>query len=211
MTTVAHRSVKCSVCGKNSKHAVLASTNAFGSMDLDTRPPEMQRSTMSYWIMECPHCGYVASSLENPVHFEKKYLDTAEYKGFSGIPPVSELAQQFVHKARISMKQEHYVEAFWDYLHATWASDDAQDETWQAELRMFSLQMMEKFSDKDMEDHYRVLRADLLRKTRQFDLLMQEYANVRFENELLNKIVQFEILKAQEKDTATYTVDEIQL
>jgi hypothetical protein len=42
-----------------------------------------------------------------------------------------------------------------------------------------------------MEDRYRVLRADLLRKTRQFDLLMQEYANVRFENELLNKIVQF--------------------
>lgn len=38
---------KCAVCGKESEQITLASTNTFGSPDLDLRPPEMKRSTMS--------------------------------------------------------------------------------------------------------------------------------------------------------------------
>jgi hypothetical protein len=209
MTTLSHDSVKCSVCGKNSKHAVLASTNAFGSMDLDTRPPEMRRSTMFYWIMECPHCGYVAGSLKEPFPLDKSYLETPEYKNFAGTPPLSELAQKFARKARIAEKGEHFAHAFWDYLHAAWASDDEQDEAWQLEFRLLALQVMEKFSDREMGDNERVLRADLLRKTGQFEVLLKEYEHMRFENELLNKIVQFQVSKARAKDTATYTVSDV--
>ena len=209
MTRIAQETVKCSVCGKESKQPALLSSNTSGSMDLDARPPEMQRSTMPCWVSECPHCGYVASSLENPIRCDAEFLKTAEYRNFSGAPPVSELAQRFVRRARISLREANYARAFWDYLHAAWASDDKKDATWQIELRILALQMMEKFGDQDMNDHYRIIRADLLRKTRQFGRLLQEYEHVRLENDLLHKILQFQIVKAKNKDTATYTVKDV--
>lgn len=61
-TTVPHHSV-CGVCGGISEQTGLQSTNAFGSPDLDLRPPEMERSTMCYWVQTCPQCGYCASDI----------------------------------------------------------------------------------------------------------------------------------------------------
>ena len=208
MTSFYDETVKCSVCGQDSEQYGLMSTNAFGSPDLDTRPPEMKRSTMDFWLQECPHCGYVASSLEKAINCEIGYLSSSEYKDFPASSPVSELAQRFVKKARIAAKGEDYLEAFWGYLHAAWASDDEEDETWQIELRKSAIQMMEKFNDEEMADNYRLIRVDLLRKTRQFERLLQEYENMRFEDELFNQILRFQILKAKDKDTATYTVIE---
>ena len=50
MTTLDERTSTCAICGGRSKQTVVASTNARGSPDLDLRPPEMQRSTMPYWV-----------------------------------------------------------------------------------------------------------------------------------------------------------------
>ena len=129
MTMPSWTTVICSVCGNESTEKGLLSTNTMGYMDLDTRPAEMQRSTMDYWINECPHCGYVACSLEEPLNCDKEYLSSSEYKNLTDTPPISELAQRFIRKARISAKKAEYVEACFDYLHAAWASDDEYDET----------------------------------------------------------------------------------
>lgn len=63
MTTLASTSKKCLVCGTVSQFSALQSTNSFGYSDLDFRPAEMKRSTMPYWIQECPCCGYVSSDI----------------------------------------------------------------------------------------------------------------------------------------------------
>ncbi|MBR4908658.1 MAG: hypothetical protein IKZ43_06585 [Acidaminococcaceae bacterium] len=46
MTTMFRQKYKCAVCGAEQEFYGIASTNSFGSPDLDLRPPEMQRSTM---------------------------------------------------------------------------------------------------------------------------------------------------------------------
>ena len=209
MTTVFKKTEKCSVCGEDSQQSVVGSASSFGSMDLDMRPSEMLRSAMRYWIKECPHCGYTANSLVKPIKCDKEYLKSPEYKDFPDPSPISTLARQFARKARISIKEADYVGASKAYMNAAWASDDERDETWQSEFRMLVMQMMERFNEKEMDDNQRVLRADLLRKTRQFERLIQEYENVSFENDFLNKIARFQILKAKDKDTATYTVKDI--
>ena len=64
MTSSRFRQVICSACGTSSRQQVLLSTNSFlGSPDLDLRPPEMERSTMSLWLQECPNCGFVSGDL----------------------------------------------------------------------------------------------------------------------------------------------------
>jgi endogenous inhibitor of DNA gyrase (YacG/DUF329 family) len=81
MTSYGSKTVKCSVCGQDSEQGIIMSTNSFGSMDLDMRPPEMERSSMDLWLQECPHCGYVANSLETPIGFAlgREYLSTSDY------------------------------------------------------------------------------------------------------------------------------------
>jgi hypothetical protein len=56
--------VGCHVCGKASPQFGIGSTNAYGYADLDSRPPEMRRSTIGYWVHRCPVCGCCAADLE---------------------------------------------------------------------------------------------------------------------------------------------------
>ena len=209
MTTISRIEETCAACGKNSKRTELNSTNTIEAMDLDTRPGEMMRSTMGLWVAECPHCGYAAKSLDQPPICGKEFLDTPEYKEFTDAPPKSKLAMRFIKKARISEKAGKCVEAFLDYLHAAWDSDDCRDEVWMTQARLRALEMMDRFSEREMNDDRRILRADLLRKTRQFDRLAREYGNMRLENEFLSKILSFELQLAAKGDAGTYRVDQV--
>ena len=74
---------KCWVCGEMSEQAGLASTNRFGSPDLDLRPPEMERSTMEWWLEECPHCGYVANDLSEKTDITKDWLKNNQYSSMT--------------------------------------------------------------------------------------------------------------------------------
>ena len=65
MTTIMEFNQTCAVCGETSLQPVISSTSTWGYPDLDLRPAEMQRSSMFAWLVECPHCGYVAAKLEN--------------------------------------------------------------------------------------------------------------------------------------------------
>ena len=73
MTKIFQSTRTCFVCGAKSKHMDLASSNSYGSPDLDLRRPGMIRYTMGQWVQECPDCGYVARDLEekNPLGKDK--------------------------------------------------------------------------------------------------------------------------------------------
>ncbi|GAG60973.1 unnamed protein product [marine sediment metagenome] len=75
MTTYYEKEIICAICKNKSTYEMTSSFNAFGSCDLDTRPPEMQRSTMQYWTQRCPDCGYCAIDIsvseENMVEIVK--------------------------------------------------------------------------------------------------------------------------------------------
>jgi hypothetical protein len=177
-------------------------------MDLDTRPPEMERSTMSYWIQECPHCGYISYSLENVLECEAQFLESSDYRDIPHPKPVSSLAWQFIKKGKISERCALYEEALFDYLHAAWASDDIGDTYWQTELRLLALKMIESIVQEERTENMMVLRADLLRKTRQFDTLIKEYSGKSFSEDIIDKIIAFQIAKAHEKSIQTFTVED---
>ena len=104
MTIIRNFDQKCSVCAKSSPQPVLTSTNSFGYPDLDLRPPEMQRSTMGTWIHECPHCGYVAGSLEEESDISEDFLKGDEYLTCEGLDFKSDLSKLFFRSYLISMR-----------------------------------------------------------------------------------------------------------
>lgn len=135
MTTIIKHQVKCAVCGHENEESVVTSTNRKGYMDLDTRPPEMERSTICYRVWECEECGYVAEHLSDPFPLPAAFLQSGQYLGFGGQVPICGLTAKFIKKARIACEMKDYYIAFSDYLGAAWAADDSRDDYWQKESR----------------------------------------------------------------------------
>jgi hypothetical protein len=124
MTTFASTTITCGACGHNFAHDDLSSTNRFGSMDLDLRPPEMERSTMQAWLQQCPNCGYSAvdASTFDPRH--RAVLESPEYRQHltnSGLPP---LAAKFICAGLLAEAAGQLEEAGLSYLRSAWVMDD---------------------------------------------------------------------------------------
>jgi hypothetical protein len=79
MTTLHKQKIECAVCGTETEYTGIGSTSAFGSMDLDTRPPELERSTIFAWVQRCPECGYCASDVSQAPRHAASLVRSSEY------------------------------------------------------------------------------------------------------------------------------------
>src|SRR6266487_3360228 len=125
MTTFAQHSVACGNCGHLFTHQTIASTYTFGSPDLDTRPPELQRSTMHAWIQRCPSCGYCSRDV---AEFDPRFrpvMEGAEYGSQLADSRYPALASTFVCAGMLAAAGGRRADAGWAYLHAAWTLDDA--------------------------------------------------------------------------------------
>lgn len=197
----------CAVCGEASKQTVLLSTSAFGYGDLDYRPPEMERSTMCWWVQECPHCGYVAPSLKKTTTIDPAFLQSAEYLSCAGRELVSPLAKSFFRQYLIALKEEQWEDAYYAVLYAAWACDDCGDKDHAVACRKLALELMEQLPDGSQPER-QVQRADLLRRAGLFSAVLQEYRPEAFTEERLQKILRFQLQKAREQDADGYTIED---
>ena len=126
MTTYATETVVCGACSHIFAHRALASTNSFGSPDLDTRPPPMRRSTMDAWIARCPSCGFVSRDFKN---FDDKFrgvLSSAPYRAQLADTRFPVLASTFICGAMLAEAIGRRKESGWAHLQAAWVLDDAK-------------------------------------------------------------------------------------
>ena len=127
MTLPMQTSSTCYICQNISTHMILASTNRFGAPDLDLRPPEMERSTMSWWIQECPYCGYVASDISCATTVTEEWLKSEAYRSCENVTFKFALAEKFYKQYLIAIQEGKHRTAFYADLHAAWVCDDAHD------------------------------------------------------------------------------------
>jgi uncharacterized Zn finger protein len=128
MTTFASQSVACGNCGHVFTHQTLASTITFGSPDLDTRPPELQRSTMHAWVQRCPSCGYCSRDVAEFDHRLRPVVESAEYRSQLTDVAYPELTSTFICAGMLAEATGQEVEAGWAYLHAAWTLDEANND-----------------------------------------------------------------------------------
>jgi hypothetical protein len=127
MTTMFQEEKSCAICGAKSEHTGIASTNSFGSPDLDLRPPEMRRSTMAYWVQECPVCGYAHGSIEEEVPEADTTIASDAYRAVTAGPLHDSLTGRFLKASIISEGASDPGVAANYALWAAWAADDAGD------------------------------------------------------------------------------------
>jgi len=128
MTTIYREDVTCSVCGHQSETMVIGSTNEFGSSDLDFRPPEMMRSTIPYWLHECPSCGCSADDLADVDPRVPNVVRNPAFRSMrSGLGELSDSARKFRTATFIACELGDYAGAFLRALHEAWVHDDEGD------------------------------------------------------------------------------------
>lgn len=194
MTTMANQSYACSVCGGATSFPTVMSTNAQGSVDLDLRPPEMQRSTMSTWVQTCPFCGFAAPAIDRPTGVTRAWLSFPEYAGLTevtgdapkaSLPP---LAREFFLAHKCHLADGMIDQAIDNLICGAWDCDDAGEGAagFARNFRLLAADLMEQMleelgkpgegeSPEDEQKRQQVVlgirlrSTDLLRRARDFD------------------------------------------
>ena len=128
MTTTRVQTIACAVCATRSVHTLLTSSGAYGSYDLDLRPPPLLRHTMNLWLQQCPTCRYVNDRLDHRLGDAAAIVYSPEYRAIAQLDQEPELVQRFKRHALLLADQP--LLSARALLHAAWVCDDH----WQPEL-----------------------------------------------------------------------------
>jgi hypothetical protein len=217
MTTISSENKTCAVCRQTSKHVVLRSTNTLGQHpDLDTRPPEMLRSTIQWWVQTCPSCGYCYSDISQANKAADKVVESEQYKKQLNDTRYPKLANAFLCLAMIHEADKGYREAGWACIHAAWACDDEGPGGCAQECRKKALVFIEKTrslnqkftSQPGAED---AITVDLLRRSGQFELALStcEEALKKETDDTILGVLRFEKALIGKRDSGQHTMAEI--
>jgi len=215
MTTLYPENLKCAVCGAEAKYTQIGSTNELGSPDLDTRPPEMRRSTMFAWVRRCPECGYCASDIGQATAQAAALVRSTEYSRQLADATYPELANRFLCKALIEEQSEDLVAAAWSLIHPAWACDDAQKDgparscrSKVADMVGTALDSGQRITDQEAADI--AIRVDLLRRAGRLDEASELIQRQRpyIGEDIIPKILAFQERLIERGDLSCHTIAE---
>ena len=215
MTTIVHREARCGLCATQSEFLVLASTNRMGSPDLDTRPPEMERSTMRTWVQRCPNCGYCASDVAAPRPEAAAVVSTREYKRQLQDPSYPELANSFLCRALIESACGDYSAEAWAFIHAAWVCDDTEHLEQAIVCRQRAAEAIARAEEHgqqltEQEGAGTAILVDLLRRSGRLDEARRAIAEHRgtIADEIILRVLDFQMWLIDQDDESCHTIAE---
>ena len=216
MTTLFTEKIICSICNQNNDQDVIGSSSSFGSMDTDTRPPEMERSTMPFWVQECINCGYCSTDLSNRIDDSEKHIKQEEYINIRNNEGYPELARQFLCNAYLLKESKEFENAGYRYLNAAWVCDDIKIKPKSIICRKEALKMFElniennELSDDDISSK-RLLMTDIARRAEMFEQA-DYHKNDGYDkttDDFLLKIFNFQEKLIRKKDSGCHNLEEV--
>jgi len=217
VTTIFEQKVTCAICGNEQTVTELGSTSAFGSMDLDTRPPDLQRSTIGMWVHECKTCGFVSGELGESRPTDAGTVATSAYRAALATRDHHHSANRFVCRSMLDEAVGDLVSAGWRRLHAAWVCDDQQDVEAARLLRSEAVTLFERaraagaVAMKSVVGGDELLLADLSRRSSEFERGVQYCEAGLRHGELtpfVSELLRFERQFCEARDTACHTVGE---
>ena len=101
---------------------------------------------------------------------------------------------------------------FFHILSAVWACDDFDNKN-ASKMREIAIDLINQIIEDDEYQERKndnlLIKADLLRRSGQFEELIYQFKDIKFEDELYQQIIDFQIEKAGEKDDSCYTVGDV--
>jgi len=208
--------VKCSVCSFTSEQQVIAKTNILGgSTALDTRPPEILKSTINSQLQVCPKCGYCCHHLAQEYPQAAEVVKSKIYQTQLTNPEYPELANGFLCHAIIQKKVGEFAQAGWASLTAAWVCDDAHNDKAAQKSRQQAAALFQKAITKgeniDREPITKdVILIDIYRRCGDFDAANRICNNaLRQKSEGIPiKLLEYEHKLLRQQDKRCHTLEE---
>ena len=217
MTTIHRHDVTCSVCNHQSETMVIGSTNEFGAPDLDLRPPEMMRSTIHYWLQECPSCGCCAVDLAK---VDPRVPDVVRKPAFqvmrAGLGNLSESARKFRTAAFIACELGDYAGAFLRAVHEAWVHDDEKDSIRARAVRLDAVDFLHQVHRGGSRVYAEIgadeaVTVDLFRRAGEFDRAAAICSDVLSKpcSAEVRAVLEFQRRLCDRRDASCHTMDEV--
>ncbi len=214
-TRIEQESVRCAVCETVTEFDVVTHASETGAPDLDTRPPEPMRGTISRWVQQCPSCGYCAPTIARAPSKAARIVKTAGYRAVFEDPTLPPLARRFQCASVVLELAGPVVDAGWQSVYAAWACDDAGDRAGGVHCRERAVELFDRaiaagftLSDEGGDDA--AIMVDLLRRAHRYEAAI-ERAEAALETRRpagVVAILAFETVLARRGDDAAHTVRE---
>jgi hypothetical protein len=218
MTRLDHDSCVCAVCGDVRLHTLVSSSNQLGPPDFDTRPAEMLRGTLLFWVTECMSCGYAAPGIQAADARAIPIVRSVEYQHFRSNPGVREDARRFACYAFLLEKIEQFADAGWAWLHTAWMCDDRDDPDGARHARAEAIRLWKRgksagqsFMEKQIEEF--ALVTDVLRRTGDFDAAREACLEALTLDKIpvpVEDMLRRQLTLIQQKDTAAHSMAELE-
>ncbi len=215
MTLPYYDDVICAVCGTKNSISGLMSTNAMGPSDLDTRPPEMERSTMEYWVQCCGKCGYCADDLSDGKKNSSWLIDTPEYHLTLNEENYPALANHFRCLSLINETDGEYAKAAWASLHGAWVCDDADLLEQSYTCRINAIKLFKEAEDNqdefsNQEGIVGIVLIDMLRRVGKFEEASREITKRQrqIDDPALLRILIYQAILVGKHDRLCYVIPE---
>jgi hypothetical protein len=216
MTIFYRDTIKCQNCGKTSDHERVCSTNAFGSADLDTRPPEMARSTIHAQVQRCPHCNYCAADISETTPDPSGCVQSEAYQNQLKSTEYPNLANAFLCSALVLQSIGRYAPAGWASIKAAWACDDAKNDAAAKRCRSQAVECIRKalstgqqfVEQPGAED---AVLVDLLRRSEQFEEAgrQAELGISKSPEGIIPQVLEFQRTLIAKQDLGCYRIDQV--
>jgi hypothetical protein len=215
MTTLYKQGIVCSVCGTETVQTVIGSTNAFGSCDLDTRPPGMKRSTIHAWVQRCSGCGACAKNLSKVNGSAGDVVKRAGYKSQLSDTGFPEIANSFICNSMIDEYSGELVSATWALIQAAWVCDDVKSTAQAVICRKWAATMLRKTKANGQKVAQQpgvssAILVDLLRRAGALDeaAQMAELASETCSEGVPAQVVSYQKKLIEAGDTGCHTIAE---
>lgn len=177
MTMLGRQKFTCANCHHEDDYMTWASTNSFGSPDLDTRPAGDYRFALNMLLVKkCKNCGYCNDKLDKPFENLNGIIQSDEYQSQLANECFPEKANEFLCKSILLEKNNELYKAAWASLHAAWSCDDSENHKQSKYCRKRAISLLNQYSysvtekQKQENDTIETLLVDLYRRIGEFDL-----------------------------------------
>lgn len=226
MTTIYPQVVSCIICGTENDFFHLASTNSFGSPDLDYRPAGMARYILIYEVQRCINCGFSAPNISDDfkeylsknrteqkeeINKIKGIISSEEYKALLFNEFFPDFSNSFLAASFIQEKLGNYNAAFHLAMKSAWIADDNNNINAAEYSRNEALKLLDKTTEGFIAGQTKLLlKIELLRRTARFEeaneLISQALIELLSDEDAI-QLITYQKKLVTKKDTASHRID----
>ena len=148
----------------------------------------------------------MAKNIEKCIGLPEDFFKSDEYVTCNGHEFKSEVSRKYYRHHLMAKAKNAYLTAFTDLKRCAWACDDKKDDELAVEIRKMALDCMDMMEREIWEgdEYLKVVRADMLRRSLQFDEVIMQFSGVSLEDSRYNRRIALPSELAEKKDSDRY-------